>query len=72
MLSSQRAVRAGHAAAGFGPIFGAISRQTPPKQRSSRSGRDRRGSFGQFAIVPFASLLQYRSTTGTPPMLILA
>src|SRR3954470_9293169 len=51
----------GMAAAGFGPIFGAISRQTPPAQRSIALGvTTAGGSFGQFAIVPFASLLQYR------------
>ena len=41
----------GMAAAGFGPSFGAISRQTPPKKRSvalrvAMAG----GSIGQFAI----------------------
>ena len=49
----------GMAAAGFGPIFGAISRQTPPEKRSMALGvATAGGSFGQFAIVPFASLLQ--------------
>jgi len=51
----------GMAAAGFGPIFGSISRQTPPHKRSIALGvATAGGSFGQFAIVPFASLLQYR------------
>src|SRR6516162_3720790 len=51
----------GMAAAGFGPIFGAISRQTPPERRSTALGlATAGGSVGQFAIVPFASLLQYR------------
>src|SRR5258708_36370260 len=51
----------GMAAAGFGPIFGAISRQTPPAKRSVALGvATAGGSFGQFAVVPFASLLQYR------------
>src|ERR1700741_204992 len=50
----------GMAAAGFGPILGAISRQTPPGKRSVALGvATAGGSFGQFAIVPFASLLQY-------------
>src|SRR5215472_14855087 len=51
----------GMAAAGFGPIFGAISRQTPPEKRSVALGvATAGGSIGQFAIVPFASLLQHR------------
>jgi MFS family permease len=51
----------GMAAAGFGPIFGSISRQTPPEKRSIALGvATAGGSFGQFAIVPFASLLQYQ------------
>lgn len=52
---------AGTAAAGFGPIFGAISRKTPEQHRSIALGvATAGGSFGQFAIVPFASLLQQR------------
>ena len=44
---------------GFGPILGAVSRQTPPRKRSVALGiTTAGGSFGQFAIVPFASLLQ--------------
>src|SRR3954451_13812200 len=51
----------GTAAAGFGPIFGSITRQTPPASRSLALGvATAGGSFGQFAVVPFASLLQYR------------
>jgi MFS family permease len=51
----------GMAAAGFGPIFGSITRQTPPGKRSIALGvATAGGSFGQFAIVPFASLLQYQ------------
>src|SRR5580700_3197606 len=51
----------GMAAAGFGPIFGSISRQTPLEKRSVALGvTTAGGSFGQFAIVPFVSLLQYR------------
>jgi len=62
----------GMAAAGFGPIFGAISRQTPPENRSIALGvATAGGSFGQFAIVPFASLLQYRLDNWHTTMLIL-
>jgi MFS family permease len=62
----------GMAAAGFGPIFGAISRQTPQKKRSVALGvATAGGSFGQFAIVPFASLLQYRLDNWHTTMLIL-
>jgi MFS family permease len=51
----------GMAAAGFGPIFGSISRQTPSEKRSIALGvTTAGGSFGQFAIVPFVSLLQSR------------
>jgi MFS family permease len=62
----------GMAAAGFGPIFGSINRQTPPEKRSialcvATAG----GSVGQFAIVPFASLLQYRLDNWHSTMLIL-
>jgi MFS family permease len=62
----------GMAAAGFGPIFGSISRQTPPAKRSVALGvTTAGGSFGQFAIVPFASLLQYRLDDWHSTMLIL-
>jgi len=62
----------GMAAAGFGPIFGAISRRTPPEKRSVALGvATAGGSFGQFAIVPFASLLQYRLENWHTTMLIL-
>src|SRR3989441_1139575 len=62
----------GMAAAGFGPIFGSISRQTPPEKRSVALGvATAGGSFGQFAIVPFASLLQYRLDNWHTTMLIL-
>src|SRR5215831_18100318 len=44
----------GMSAAGFGPILGAIGRQTPVEWRSSALGiATAGGSFGQFAIVPF-------------------
>ena len=46
----------GTAAAGFGPILGAINRKTPATHRSIALGvATAGGSFGQFAIVPFAS-----------------
>src|SRR5215467_1566449 len=62
----------GMAAAGFGPIFGAIARQTPPAQRSLAFGvTTSGGSFGQFAIVPLASLLQNRLDDWHTTMLIL-
>jgi MFS family permease len=62
----------GMAAAGFGPIFGAISRQTPPEKRSVALGvATAGGSFGQFAIVPFASLLQSRLDDWHATMTIL-
>src|ERR1700741_3930923 len=51
----------GMSAAGFGPIFGAIARQTPADKRSLALGvTTSGGSFGQFAVVPFASVLQNR------------
>ncbi|GEO18185.1 MFS transporter [Microvirga aerophila] len=51
----------GMAAAGFGPIFGVITRQTPPVKRSIALGvATAGGSFGQFAVVPFVSILQER------------
>src|SRR4051812_20042215 len=63
----------GTAAAGFGPIFGSITRQTPPAQRSIALGvATAGGSFGQFAIVPFASLLQHRLDNWHTTMFILA
>ena len=62
----------GMAAAGFGPIFGSISRQTPPEKRSIALGvATAGGSFGQFAIVPFASLLQYQLDNWHTTMSIL-
>lgn len=63
----------GMAAAGFGPIFGAISRQTPAEKRSIALGvTTAGGSFGQFAIVPFASILQQRFDNWHTTMFILA
>jgi MFS family permease len=62
----------GMAAAGFGPIFGSLSRQTPPGKRSLALGvATAGGSFGQFAIVPFASLLQSRLGNWHTTMFIL-
>lgn len=63
----------GMAAAGFGPIFGALSRQIPPGKRSIALGvATAGGSIGQFAIVPFASLLQHRLDNWHITMSILA
>lgn len=62
----------GTAAAGFGPIFAAISRKTPEQQRSIALGvATAGGSFGQFAIVPFASLMQARLDNWHVTMAIL-
>jgi MFS family permease len=61
------------AAAGFGPILGAIGRQTPPARRSLALGiATAGGSFGQFAIVPFASILQASFDDWHVTMLVLA
>jgi hypothetical protein len=58
---------------GSAPIFGAISRQTPPEKRSVALGvANAGGSIGQFAIVPFASLLQHRLENWHTTMSILA
>jgi MFS family permease len=63
----------GMAAAGFGPILGAIGRQTPVEWRSSALGiATAGGSFGQFAIVPFASLLQNSLDNWHSTMFVLA
>jgi MFS family permease len=63
----------GMSAAGFGPILGAIARQTPLGWRSSALGvATAGGSFGQFAIVPFASVLQSRFDNWHSTMLVLA
>ena len=49
----------GMSAAGLGPILAAIGRQTSAVRRSLPLGLAAAGgSFGQFAIVPFASLMQ--------------
>ena len=63
----------GMAAAGFGPIFGAVSRRTPPERRSVALGvATAGGSIGQFAIVPFASLLQNRLDNWHATLVVLA
>jgi MFS family permease len=63
----------GMAAAGFGPILGAIGRQTPAAWRSSALGvATAGGSFGQFAIVPFASILQNAFDNWHSTMFVLA
>ena len=63
----------GMAAAGFGPILGAIGRQTPVEWRSSALGiATAGGSFGQFAIVPFASILQNSLDNWHSTMFVLA
>jgi MFS family permease len=63
----------GMAAAGFGPILGAIGRQTPVEWRSSALGiATAGGSFGQFAIVPFASILQSSLDNWHSTMFVLA
>ena len=62
----------GMSAAGFGPIFGAIARQTPASKRSLALGvTTSGGSFGQFAIVPIASLLQNRLDNWHATMAVL-
>jgi MFS family permease len=63
----------GMAAAGFGPILGAIGRTTPIEWRSSALGiATAGGSFGQFAIVPFASILQSSLDNWHSTMFVLA
>jgi MFS family permease len=63
----------GMAAASFGPIFAAITKIAPPEKRSLALGvATAGGSFGQFAIVPFASILQARLNDWHATMFILA
>jgi MFS family permease len=60
MVTGNALAGIGTSAAGFGPILGAIGRQAPVKWRSIALGvATAGGSFGQFAIVPFASMLQH-------------
>ncbi len=64
---------AGLAAAGFGPILGAVGRASPPARRSLALGvATAGGSFGQFAIVPLASVTQDRLGDWHITMWILA
>jgi MFS family permease len=63
----------GTSAAGFGPILAAIGRQAPAARRSLALGiATAGGSFGQFAVVPFASLMQVRFGDWHSTMLVLA
>src|SRR5262249_24258144 len=63
----------GRAGAVFGPILGAMGGQTPVEWRSSALGiAPAGGSFGQFAIVPFASILQNRLDNWHSTMFVLA
>jgi len=51
----------GVAAAGLGPILGVVGRATPVARRSLALGiATAGGSFGQFAVVPLASVIQER------------
>jgi MFS family permease len=51
----------GLSAAGFGPILSVVGRGAPPAKRSLALGLTTAGgSFGQFAIVPLASMVQDR------------
>lgn len=62
----------GMAAAGLGPIMGVIGRNTPAVSRSLALGvATAGGSFGQFAVVPFVSILQDRLGNWHSTMLIL-
>ncbi|TXL81898.1 MFS transporter [Vineibacter terrae] len=62
----------GMAAAGFGPILAAINRAAPPDKRSLALGiTTAGGSFGQFAVVPFASILLERLGSWHATILIL-
>jgi MFS family permease len=63
----------GVAAAGLGPIMGAIGRAAPVEWRSIALGVVAAGgSFGQFAVVPFASMLQSRFDDWHSTMFVLA
>ena len=63
----------GVAAAGLGPIMGAIGRAAPVEWRSIALGvAAAGGSFGQFAVVPFASMLQSRFDDWHSTMFVLA
>ena len=63
----------GVAAAGLGPIMGAIGRAAPAEWRSIALGvAAAGGSFGQFAVVPFASVMQSRFDNWHSTMFVLA
>jgi MFS family permease len=63
----------GMSAAGFGPILGAIGRQAPVEWRSRALAiATAGGSFGQFAIVPLASILQSLLDNWHSTMFVLA
>src|SRR6202047_2526456 len=63
----------GIGAASYGPIFGAIARQTPVAWRSTALGvATAGGSFGQFAVVPLASILQRAFDNWHSTMFVLA
>lgn len=63
----------GMSAAGMGPIFGAVGRQVSDAHRSIALGLvTAGGSFGQFAIVPFASFMQQRLGDWHMTMYVLA
>ncbi|MCW5748295.1 MAG: MFS transporter [Alphaproteobacteria bacterium] len=63
----------GTAAAGFGPIFAVVNRAAPLAKRSLALGiTTAGGSFGQFAVVPFASILLDRLGDWHATILILA
>ena len=73
MVTGNALAGIGTSAAGFGPILGAIGRQTPVEWRSSALGiATAGGSFGQFAIVPFASILQNSLDNWHSTMFVLA
>jgi MFS family permease len=62
----------GMAAAGMGPIFAVVNRATPAAKRSMALGiTTAGGSFGQFAVVPFASVLLDRLGDWHATILIL-
>jgi MFS family permease len=62
----------GMAAAGFGPIFAVINRAAPSDKKSLALGiTTAGGSFGQFAVVPFASILLDRTADWHATILIL-
>ncbi|MCC7346019.1 MAG: MFS transporter [Variibacter sp.] len=64
---------AGLSAAGLGPILSVIGRSAPPARRSMALGvATAGGSFGQFAVVPFVSVVQERLGDWHSTMYVLA